>query len=90
MAVDSKLLDLLCCPATGAALHPLNKQQLASLNARIGEGKVKTWGGNTVEKPLQAGLITDNNERIYRVEDDIPIMLIDEAIPGEALTKPAE
>jgi uncharacterized protein YbaR (Trm112 family) len=38
--------------------------------------------GKKVDTPLDAGLITEDGETIYRIDDDIPIMLIDEGIPA--------
>ena len=35
-----------------------------------------------VETPLQEGLITTDNETIYRIDDNIPVMLVDQGIPG--------
>jgi uncharacterized protein YbaR (Trm112 family) len=34
-----------------------------------------------VEKQLDGGLVREDGAYLYPIEDDIPIMLIDEAIP---------
>lgn len=85
MPIDRKLLDILCCPATGVPLEPLRKDQLSTLNTLIATGEVRDFGDNAVTTPLQEALITENGERIYRVDNGIPIMLEDRAIPGRIL-----
>ena len=85
MAIDRKLLDILCCPATGVPLETLRKDKLQQLNAKIAEGKVRQLNDELVTSPLQEALITENGERIYRVDDGIPVMLEDQAISGRLL-----
>ncbi|RFA31290.1 hypothetical protein CAI21_01250 [Alkalilimnicola ehrlichii] len=85
MAIDHKLLDILCCPATGASVQLLRKEQLKRLNDAIAQGGTLYFDDTPVEAPLKEALITENGERIYRVDDGIPIMLEDKAIPGQVL-----
>jgi len=85
MAIDRKLLDILCCPVTGVPLEVLDKDRLNKLNARIAAGEVRYISDEPVEQPLQEALITENGERIYRVDDGIPMMLEERAIWGRWL-----
>lgn len=85
MPIDRKLLDILCCPATGVPLEPLRKDRLQRLNAMIAAGEVRYMNDTLVDTPLQEGLITENGERIYRIDDGIPIMLEERAISGRVL-----
>lgn len=78
--MDKRLLDILCCPVSKTPVKPLSKPQLEALNAAITRGDVQTTAGAKVAAPLQGGLITTDAKVIYRVEDDIPVMLADEAI----------
>ena len=78
--MDKRLLDILCCPVSKSPLKPLGKAQLEAVNAAIRRGAVQTTTGTNVSSPLQAGLLTTDGKVIYRVEDDIPVMLADEAI----------
>ena len=48
--------------------------------ARIERGEVSNRGGEKVEKKMDGGLVREDRAFLYRIEDDIPIMLIDEAI----------
>lgn len=85
MAIDRKLLDILCCPETGVPLKLLHKDQLSALNALIDAGNVSYLNDEPVDAPLQEALITNNGERIYRVDGNIPIMLAERAISGKLL-----
>ena len=78
--MDKRLLDILCCPATKVPVRPLAKPELESLNRSIAGGGVQTVEHIAVAAPLQAGLITTDGKLIYRIEDDIPVMLANEAI----------
>ena len=85
MPIDRKLLEILCCPVTKRPVTPLSPDQLERVNAAIADGQVNTFEGTLVNTGLSEGLITTNGTRIYRVEDDIPIMLETESIPADQI-----
>ena len=78
--MDKRLLDILCDPVTKSPVKPLSKTQLEVLNRAIAQGGVLTTTAAAVSAPLQGGLITADGKVIYRIEDDIPVMIADEAI----------
>ena len=80
MPVDQKLLDILRCPVTKQQVFPLTEQQLTAINQAIAAGNVVNVDGSTVNNPLEEGLVTENKNRVYRIEQDIPVMLEDESI----------
>ncbi len=80
MAVDRRLLEILCCPVSKVPVVPLGRHQLAELNRRIAAGGVQTVRGVAVTAALDEGLITSDGKVIYRIDDGIPVMLPDEAI----------
>lgn len=82
--MDKKLLDILCCPVTKLPVLPLGRDQLKALNERIRAGEVRYMDDSPVAVPLKEALVTENGERIYPVEDDIPIMLEDRAISARS------
>ncbi len=43
-------------------------------------GGVTNRGGNEVADPIEEGLVREDDKILYPVREDIPIMLIDEAI----------
>ena len=85
MSVDPKLLEILVCPITKVSVKALGKEKLAALNRAITEGGVKHMDGAAVEGPLEEALVTEDGRTVYRVDDGIPVMLEDLAIPTEQL-----
>lgn len=78
--MDKQLLDILCCPVHKTPLRMLERSALDVLNRAIDAGTVDTVSGIRVSTALQQGLITVDGKAIYRVEDDIPVLLAEEAI----------
>ncbi len=84
--IDQELLEILCCPKTKVPVEMLSEDKRKALNERIAKGEVKNVEGKKVGTPLEAGLITGDKKTIYRIDDDIPIMLIDEGIPADQIS----
>jgi uncharacterized protein YbaR (Trm112 family) len=78
--MDPMLLDILVCPSTHVPVVLLDDQRLAVLSKAAQAGKVSDAGGETVTGPIAEALITEDGKTVYRVEDDIPIMLIESGI----------
>jgi uncharacterized protein YbaR (Trm112 family) len=78
--VEKDLLEILVCPDDLTPVRPATDAELAALNARIGAGQAKTRGGQPVTTPVKEGLVRADGKYLYVVDDDIPVMLIDEAI----------
>ena len=78
--MDKRLLDILCCPVSKTPVKLLGRSQLDALNREIAQNAVRTVAGSDVREELKAGLITIDGKVIYRIEDDIPVMLADEGI----------
>ena len=84
--VDPELLEILVCPETRQPVGPADADLLGRLNAAIQSGEVVTRGGDVVEDPVEEGLIREDGKVLYPVREDIPIMLIDEAIEVDRLS----
>ena len=80
MAIDRKLLEILCCPVTRAPVERLSPARLRAVNEAIREGGVKHADGSPVESELAEALITASGTTIYPVQDGIPLMLEDRSI----------
>ena len=80
MPIDRKLLEILRCPVTKQQVFPLADKQLTAVNQAIALGNVVHPDGSAVDNPLEDGLVTENRNRVYRIEQDIPVMLEDESI----------
>ncbi len=83
--VDPELLEILVCPETHQPVRPAEGELLERLNQAIRSGDVTHRGGNEVTDPMEEGLVREDDKILYPVREDIPIMLIDEAIELEKL-----
>lgn len=83
--VDKELLDMLCCPETKEDVSLLTGAPIDKLNKLAEEGSLKNRGGEIVKEKMEAGLLRADGKFLYPIREDIPIMLIDEAIPVEGL-----
>jgi len=82
MPISETLLEILCCPESKSPLKMLPEEDLKKYNDLISAGKLKYTDDKTVEKPLQEALITVDGKTLYRIEDDIPVMLVEQGIPA--------
>lgn len=83
--IDGELLEILVCPETRQRVRLADAELVARVNAAIGAGGLRNRGGEGVEEPLAGGLVREDGKLLYPIRDDIPIMLIDEAIALEGL-----
>lgn len=83
MAIDSKLLEILACPETKEPVALADEALIAKINAAIEAGTLYNRGGEKVGEVIDSGLLRQDQKFLYPIRDDIPIMLIDEAIPVE-------
>jgi uncharacterized protein YbaR (Trm112 family) len=83
--IDKELLELLVCPENQAALHLADQELIDRINEAIERRQLTNRGGQTVEERVSSGLVRDDGLLFYPVIDDIPVMIIDEAIPLEKL-----
>jgi uncharacterized protein YbaR (Trm112 family) len=80
MAVEESLLRILVCPESKTALTVADKSLVDSLNRKIEQGAIKNRGGETVQDRIDGGLVRADGKYLYPIREDIPVMLIEEAI----------
>lgn len=78
--MDRKLLDILVCPASRQPLAMLEKPGLEALNRAIGTGGVQRIDGTPQAEALREALVTRDRKTVYRVDDGIPVLLVEEGI----------
>jgi uncharacterized protein YbaR (Trm112 family) len=79
--LDPRLLEILCCPETKQDVSPAPESLVADLNNQVAEGKLLNRAGRVVQEKLDGGLLRADGKALYPVREDIPVMLIEEAIP---------
>jgi uncharacterized protein YbaR (Trm112 family) len=81
MELSENLLSILRCPESRQKLALAPAGIIAALNKRIAAGDVRTRGGAVVTDPITAGLLREDGQLLYLIDDGFPVLLIDEAIP---------
>ena len=79
--IDSELLKILCCPETHQELRPAEPALIAKVNQQIAAGTLKNRGGQLVKEQIDGGLMRADGKFLYPIRRNIPVMLVDEAIP---------
>jgi uncharacterized protein YbaR (Trm112 family) len=78
--LDSRLLEILCCPITRRPLRMLDAQTLDKVNAAIVSGKIRNHGGTTLAEPLAEALVSTDGDLVYPLRNGIPVLLEEECI----------
>ena len=60
--------------------HTFALQVLERINSEIEAGRVRNRNGDKIEKAIDEGLLREDGQVLYIIEDSIPIMLIDQSI----------
>ncbi len=83
--VDPELLKILVCPENKSALTTADDAVIAAANSAIEKGALKNRAGEAIDERMDGGPIREDSAYLYPIRDDIPIMLIDEAVPMDQL-----
>ena len=78
--MDRKLLDILACPATRMPLAMLEASGLEALNRAIANGGVHLNDESVQASPLREALVTRDRKTVYRIDDGIPVLLVEDAL----------
>ena len=78
--IDQELLAILVCPETHQPLQPAAAPLVERLNADIAAGRLHNRAGKPVTEKIDGGLVRTDGKFLYAVRQDIPVMLIDEAL----------
>jgi len=79
--MDAELLKILCCPETRQPLHLAEPALVEELNRQIPSGSVKDRAGLPVKENIDGGLVRADGKFLYPIRGNIPVLLVDEAIP---------
>jgi len=84
--IDKELLDILACPETKQDLILAEPEMVAKINALIEQGSLCNRANKKISQKIDGGLIRkDDRKYLYPILDNVPILLIDEAISLEGI-----
>jgi uncharacterized protein YbaR (Trm112 family) len=79
--IRPELLKMLVCPESKSELSLASNELIERVNRAIAAGQLANKAGRPVAGPLDGGLVRAEGDVLYPIVDDIPMMLVDEAIP---------
>ena len=81
MAIDPELLEILVCPKTKGEL------EVVSLPEEVRKDLVEKYREHFRDETpvVEDGLYSPDSQVVYPIVSDIPIMLIDEALPASVI-----
>ena len=79
--VDQELLSILVCPENKTPVKLADQAMIDQINGAIAGGTLTNRGGEVVDTAIDGGLLREDGAYLYVIREDIPVMLIDEAIP---------
>lgn len=83
--ISPELLEMLQCPEARQPLRLAPSELIAQANQAITARRLHNRAGELLEKPLDAGLLREDGKLLYPVYDEIPVLLVDEAIDAQAI-----
>ena len=83
--VNPELLEILVCPETKQTLTVADAEVLDRVNQAVEGKSLVNQGGDRVKGRIEEGLVREDGKVLYPVKDDIPVMLLDEAIRLDTL-----
>ncbi len=83
--IDAGLLKILCCPETHQPVHVAEAALVEKLNRQIESGTLKNRAGQPAKERIDGGLVRADDKFLYPIRHEIPVMLVEEAIPLASL-----
>ena len=79
--IPADLLQILCCPETRQSLTVAEPALIERLNQQIAPGILRNRAGQVITDKLGTGLVRADGKLLYLIRGNIPVMLLDQAIP---------
>jgi len=79
--LSQDVLDIICCPDTKTRLVVADGDLVVQVNKAITSRALTNRAKKPVLEKVDGGLVREDGRYFYPVRHDIPVLLIDEAIP---------
>ncbi len=79
--IRPELLKMLVCPENHSELSVASSELVERLNTAVAAGALTNKAGRKVEHRLDGGLVRADETLLYPIVEEIPMLLVDEAIP---------
>ncbi len=78
--MNAELLAILRCPETRQTLAVAEPALVERLNVQVTAGALRNAAGQPVTTRLDGGLVRADGKALYPVRNNVPVLLVDEAI----------
>jgi len=78
--ISEDLLNILACPETRQDLTLADGKLVQQINGLIEQGSLYNRAKEKVSQRIDGGLVRKDRQYLYPIRENIPILLIDEAI----------
>jgi uncharacterized protein YbaR (Trm112 family) len=78
--LTEEVLELLQCPLTGKKLSLASDQMILRVNEAIANGNARDRIEQKVSQKIDGGLVTDEGVWLYPIREEIPTLVVEEAI----------
>lgn len=78
--MNAELLSILRCPETRQTLAVAEAAVVERLNVQVAAGMLRNAAGQPVTVKLDGGLVRADGKALYPVRNNVPVLLVDEAI----------
>lgn len=76
---------MLQCPEARQPLRIAPAELIALANRAISARRLHNRAGELLERPLDGGLLREDGQLLYPIYEEIPVLLVDEAIDASAI-----
>jgi len=76
-----QLVKLMRCPESRQPLRRAETALVEVLNLQVAAGGLKNRAGKPVSEGFEQGLVREDGKFLYPIRKDIPVLIIEEAIP---------
>ncbi len=85
--LQPEALAILCCPEDHSALTPASESLISEINRAIRRGELRNRAGRLIENTFGGALARAGGDLIYPIIDGIPVLVREEAIFLNQLTR---